>query len=302
MLVRPTITFILTIFALTSYSQQRLVKKRAETSVWTYVNEKGTKETQTQLESFIIYDKQGKEIEYGIYGESFGTQVKGKDSSITWYCGKDYSKINAVDFTSYDKNDRKIKEETWYYKDNKKSWSSGYTTFTYNDLGLILKETKFSEKDTIQKTITYSYDLNSNNIEVIDSTFNSFLNAGGTSIHKSINRFDTLKRITLTTEFTDDELLLRRRFLYHDGTNVITELRYENASDTSLWSITETITGYIKQFPCPNKKLERYSKVINSSSETREIYFYNNDCLLDKIEYYSGVKLTGYTKFDYEYY
>jgi len=287
---------------LTSYSQQRLVKKRTETSIWTYTNDKGKKKTQTQLEAFIVYDRQGKEIEYGNFGESFGTQVIGKDSSVTWYCGKDYSKINAVDFTNYDNEGRKIKEETWYYKDNMKSRTSGYTIFKYNDLGLLFKEITFSEKDSTRKTRTYIYDLNSNNIEMVDSSFNSFLNDSKISVHKSINQFDTLRRIILTTELSDEKLLLRKRFLYRDGADVITELRYDNASDTSLWSITETKIGFIKQFPYPKKKLEKYWKVINSSTETREIYIYNKDCLLDKIENYSGVKLTGYTKFNYEYY
>lgn len=299
--MRPTITFILTIFALTSYSQPRLVKKQTEISVWTYVNDKGKKKTQTQRENFIVYDQQGNEIEFGNFGESFGAQVIGKDSSVSWYCGKDYSKINTVDFTSYDKEGKKIKIEKWFFNDNIKSGISDYTIFKYNNLGLLLKEITFSEKDIILKTTTYAYDLNSNNIGIVDSTFNSFLNSDRISIHKTINQFDTLKRIILTTEFLDGQLLLRKKFLYRDDMGLTTELRYDNASDTSLFSFTETKVDNIKPFPYPKKKLEKYWKVINSTTESREIYIYNKKCLLDKIEIYSGIKLTGYTKFDYEF-
>ncbi|NVN95125.1 MAG: hypothetical protein HXX18_07580 [Bacteroidetes bacterium] len=301
--MRLSITIILIFFVLITYSQQRLVKKRIETSIWTYTNDKGKEKTQTQLESFVVYDKQGKEIEYGDFGESFGKQVIGKDSSVSWFCGKDYSKINAVDFTTYDKDGRKLKEETWFYKDNKKNWTSGYTIFKYSTFGLLIKEIRFTEKDSIEKTVTYIYDNNnSNNIEIIDSTFNSYYSTNKISIHKSINQFDTLNRIVSTTEFSNAKLLLIRKFLYREGTDITTELRYNNANDTSLWSITETKIGYIKQFPYPKKKLEIFCKVINSSTEKREIYIYNKEFLLDKIEYYAGVMLTGYSKFNYEYY
>ncbi|PCH91366.1 MAG: hypothetical protein COB85_09160, partial [Bacteroidetes bacterium] len=222
--------------------------------------------------------------------------------SITNYCSWDYSKISSVNFTTYQENGKKSKEETWFYKDNKKSWTSGYAIFIYNESGLLVKKNNYSSKDTVEKTVTYIYDNSSNNIEIIDSSFNSLFTASKISTHKAVNQFDTLKRIIMTTEYSNGELLLRRKFLFNDIMDKTTELRYDNASDTSLWSITETITGNIKQFPYPQKILERFWKVINSTSDTREIYLYNKDCFLSKIEFYSGVTLSGYTKFDYEYY
>lgn len=296
--MRFVLTSILTFFVLTNYAQQELVKKRTATDLLFYTTDKGKAKTQKQIDYYILYDKQGREIEYVSFGEYRERQVIGKDNSISWYCSQDYSKINSVDFSTYDTMGRKVKEETWFYKDNKKNWTSGYTIFKYNGSGLLLKEIRYSAKDTVEKTITYIYNINSDNTEIIDSSFTS----GKISVYKTENLFDTLKRITLTTEYSNGKLLLRRKFLYRDGTDNITELRYDNASDTSLWSITETKIGYIRQFPYPKKKLEKFWKVINSTAETREVYLYNKNCLPDKIEIYSGITLTGYTKFDYEYY
>jgi hypothetical protein len=292
-------TILLSTISHIAFSQQRYVKKEIERLV--YIDKKIEKRFNNIVQNVTIFNPNGQETEYITYGQSFGKSVVNKDSSITRYCGKDYKKIDAIDFMTYDEKNRKIKEETWFYVDNQKSWTTGYAILTYNDSNLESKEISYSKTGNIRSIRTFLYDLNQNNIEVVDTIFISS-DSNKISINRTVNQFDTLNRVSSTIEFIDGKILLKKKFLYNSAYGLKTELRYDNDSDTSLWSITETIVDYIDQFPYPKKTKENYWKVINSKTESREKYIYNKDCLLDRIEFYSGCELTSYLKYEYEFY
>jgi hypothetical protein len=292
-------TILLSTISHIAFSQQRYVKKEIERLV--YIDKKIEKRFNNIVQNVTIFNPNGQETEYITYGQSFGKSVVNKDSSITRYCGKDYKKIDAIDFMTYDEKNRKIKEETWFYVDNQKSLTTGYAILTYNDSNLESKEISYSKTGNIRSIRTFLYDLNQNNIEVVDTIFISS-DSNKISINRKVNQFDTLNRVSSTIEFIDGKILLKKKFLYNSAYGLKTELRYDNDSDTSLWSITETIVDYIDQFPYPKKTKENYWKVINSKTESREKYIYNKDCLLDRIEFYSGCELTSYLKYEYEFY
>jgi len=299
MLMKILTTILLSTISHIAFSQQRYVKKEIERLV--YIDKKIEKRFNNIVQNVTIFNPNGQETEYITYGQSFGKSVVNKDSSITRYCGKDYKKIDAIDFMTYDEKNRKIKEETWFYVDNQKSWTTGYAILTYNDSNLESKEISYSKTGNIRSIRTFLYDLNQNNIEVVDTIFISS-DSNKISINRTVNQFDTLNRVSSTIEFIDGKILLKKKFLYNSAYGLKTELRYDNDSDTSLWSITETIVDYIDQFPYPKKTKENYWKVINSKTESREKYIYNKDCLLDRIEFYSGCELTSYLKYEYEFY
>lgn len=278
------------------------------------------------IQNITLFDKEGREIEYITYGESFSKSVMNEDSSITLYCGKDYKKIYSSDFTTYDEKGRIMKNESWYYKDNKKSWTDGAIFKIYNDSGLKSKEINYSASGSIKSTRTFLYDQNGNNTEmilsIIDSqglgqiltkktmyydhsnnniervdSFFGFENLENT-VERETMQFDSLKRITQTIHFWDDSNFMLLKYLYNTDQHVETELRFEDDIDTSLWSIKQTTF----QVADPNKIKERYSKVINSTWDSREKYFYNKDKLLEKIEYYDGTDLGSYYTYEYEFY
>ena len=304
------IKYILTLMLLFSVSAsycQRQVKKRTEINVSYPTKHSFSKKKYTRKENYVVYDRQGREMEFAMFGESFHTSVVNKDSTITMYCGEDESKIGSLDISVYDTNGRKIKEENWFCKNNKKDVYSGYKLYQYNEQNLLYKERRYSLLDssraTLENIVTYVYDKNKNNTEEIDSDYSSFYAPKNQAhIHKTINQYDDLKNLDYSAEYSDGKLLLRKKYLYRDYGPTVTELRYDNESDASLWSITETTYGDLDQDPYPRKKLEEFWKVINSSSEYRKIYIYNKDCLLIKIEESNGITLGGCTKFEYEYY
>lgn len=299
MLMKTLLTTLFSIISILAFSQQRQIKKQIERIV--YIDKKTPKKLNNVVLNVTLFNQKGQETEYITYGQSYGKSVINKDSSITRYCGKDYQKIDAVDYIIYDEKGREVKAETWFFEDNKKSWTAGYTTTIYNDTGNKLQEIGYNRTGTIRRTRTFLYDSKLNNIEIIDSNLNSS-DEKNISIDRTLNQFDTLNRVILTSEFKEGKLLLRKKFLYNSTYGLKTELRYDNNSDTSLWSITETIVDYIDQFPYPKKTKEHYWKVINSKTESREKYIYNKDCLLDRIEFYSGTNLTSYYKYEYEFY
>lgn len=250
------------------------------------------------MDNYAIYDRQGREIEYATYGEVSEKYGKTEDGQAVISDSWDNFKIFTSDFTTYNYNGRRSKMETWLYHDNVKSEFWNYRVYQYNDDGSLVKETQFTAKNVKEKTVTYTYDKQLNNIEIVDSTFNGYLTAKQ-SVSRTENKFDTLNRIVLTTMFSDGKFLLNKKFLYDNGTT--TELRYDNKNAITPWLATVTKTGEIAQYPHPVKTLEVSSK-ITGSAETIEIYLYNADGLLEKIETYSKGELTQTTSFKYKFY
>jgi len=303
--MRQILSLLLIFLNLICFSQ---IKREISKEFWFIENNCGRKIKKSQLYYFSVFDKKGNEIESGMYGENHGWTVvdtlKNGEIAVTHYDSWDYSKISSVNFNTYDEKGKIIKEETWFFKNNKKNWFAGYKIFIYNANGFIEREISFSDKDVVGNVKKYFYDNIDNNIEIIDSTFISSVNeTTKISVHRTINDFDSLNRQILSVEYSNDNFLFKKFFLYRNGTDIITELRYNNKSDSCLWSISETKYGYSKSY-CQGgkKKLEKFQKIINSSSEERDIYIYNKKCELKKIEHYSGIELVGYTKFKYEYY
>ncbi len=70
--MKLTITFILSLFLLSSHSQKRIVKKRTETSLFLVPRlfMMVTIYQVTKISNYIKYDQNGNEIENGTYGES----------------------------------------------------------------------------------------------------------------------------------------------------------------------------------------------------------------------------------------
>jgi len=303
--MRQILSILLIFLNLNCFSQ---VKREISTEFWFVENNFGIKIRKSQLYYFSVFDKKGNEIESGMYGENHGWTVidtlKNGEIAVSHYDSWDYSKISSVNFNTYNEKDKIIKEETWFFKNNKKNWFAGYKIFSYSTKGLIEKEIEYSDKDVLENTRIYVYDKFDNNIEIIDSAFIPSGNkTPNISVHRVVNEFDSLNRQTLSVEYSNNKFLLKKLFLYSNDNDIITELRYNNETNSCLWSISETKNGNPRYY-CfgGKKKLEKFKKIINSSIEERDLYIYNKKCELMKIEHYSGIELVGYTKFKYEYY
>jgi len=254
----------------------------------------------TRTDNYVVYDKQGREIEYATYGEvseSYGTTEDGNAIiGDQWH----YSNILMSDFTTYDSNGRIKRVDTWRYHENRKVELWDYAIFKYNDHGLPVKQTTFTGKDSLKETETTVYDKNFNIIQVVDSSYNKYPGVK-LSILRTENQFDSQNRLILTTEFSEGQFLLRKKYLYAD--NNVVELRYDKDGDSSLWCETETTYVASKQNLNSNSPSEVCWQVAElDGTETDEVYFRNADGLLMKTETYSRGELTGITKFNYKFY
>lgn len=322
--MRTISTILLLILPFVSFAQQRQVKRKVERLV--YADKKAHHKTNNTIQNITVYDKNGREVEYISYGESFSRSVMKADSSIVLYCGKDYTKIYSSELKTYDEKGRIIKYETWYYKDNKKSRTDGTSVLLYNDSGLKTKEINYAPSGTVISTRTFLYDKNGNNTEIIHSiidslgleqindritmrydhsnnnieTVDSLFGFEGFegSVTRQIMRFDSLKRIIQKCVFYDDSNFILYKYQYAKDQRLNTELRFEDDIDTSLWSIGQTQFDIIDR----NKIVERYSKIVSLTSDSREKYIYNKDGLLDRIEFYYGTDLGSFKKYEYEFY
>jgi len=283
------------------YGQKTLLKKR--TSVTTTYYDKGDDKIRhyTRTDNYIVYDKQGREIEYATYGEVSESYGKTEEGNAVIGDQWHYSNIFMSEFTTYDDKARILRLDTWLYHDNQKSILWDYSVFKYNDHDLPIKQITYTGKDSLKKTETKVYDKNLNLIEVIDSSYNEYPGVK-LSILRTQNQFDVQNRLILITEFSDRKFLLRKKYLYTD--NNVVELRYDKDSDSSLWCETETTYAGSKQSVNSDKPLEECWQTAETGywTETDKIYFRNAEGLLLKIETYSKGALTGVTKFSYKYY
>src|SRR5689334_14192263 len=104
--MKAILTVILSLFVIIAFPQQKLIKKQSAYSV------SGKKKKDKRLESYIIYNEQGQEIEKAglIEGDDIEATVT---NSNKWNCG-DVLEVGTVQYTVYDLLSRKARKETWY--------------------------------------------------------------------------------------------------------------------------------------------------------------------------------------------
>ncbi|MBC3760053.1 hypothetical protein H7U19_16720 [Hyunsoonleella sp. SJ7] len=253
-----------------------------------------------QKTGYERYDKKGNLIEEGEYGEiwHFSSVTKNADStiSITSGHGRNYKNLNSIHYYIYDSTGKKMQDELWQFKDNKKDYLIYKTIFEYDAKGKLIKETEFDKDNQVSRLQDYSKD-NSNQTISKDSVFN-FSYEGITRVEgkrQDTTITDSLGRPTEKIHYYKDKFLYRQEFRYDRWGEIVTEIRYDNKPD-SLWCITEWQYNYDKQL------IRKFWKVIGSKTETKDVYIYNRKKLLVKILHYSGEELEGYTNYKYKLY
>lgn len=249
-----------------------------------------------QKTGYEKYDKKGNIIEEGEYGEIwyFRNVTKNADSStsVTSGHGRNYKNLNSVHYNVYDSTGKKVQDELWQFKDNKKDYLIYKTLFEYDTKGKLIKETELDKDNKISRLQDYSKD-NSNQTISKDSVFNFS--------YQDITRVEGKRQDTTITDsigrpiekihYYKDKFLYRLEYRYDRWGDIVTELRYDKKPD-SLWCITEWQYDIITKQPT-----RKFWKVIGSKTETKDIYIYNRKKLLIKILHYSGEELEGYTKY-----
>jgi hypothetical protein len=251
-----------------------------------------------QKTGYERYDKKGNIIEEGEYGEiwHFSNVTKNSDSSIsvTSGHGRNYKNLNTVNYNVYDSTGKKVQDEYWQFKDNKKDYLIYKTIFEYDVNGKLIKETEFDKDNNISRLQDYSED-NINQTISKDSVFN-FSYEGITRVEgkrQDTIITDTLGRPIEKIHYYKDKFLNRQEFRYDRWGEIVTEIRYDDKPD-SLWCITEWQYNNDKQL------IRKFWKVIGSKTETKDVYIYNRKKLLVKILHYGGEELEGYTKYKYK--
>lgn len=244
------------------------------------------------------YDKKGNVIERGEYGEikDFTNITKNADSSISIIHGhsRNYKNLNTVYYSQFDNSNKKIADELWQFKDNKKNYLIYKTFFEYDTNGKLLKELEFDRDNKISRIEDYSLS-DENRMISKDSVFN-FSYEGITRVEgKSQDTIitDSLGRTLEKIHYYKDKFLYRQEFRYDRWENIVTELRYDTKPD-SLSCITEWQYNFDKQL------IRKFWKIIGSNTETKDIYIYNRDELLKKVLHYDGEELKSYTKYKYK--
>lgn len=273
-----------------SFSQKELVEYEYTSEV--ILTDKGKVKRNYD---YTRYDKKGNEIEWGVYGEVTGFVIEGREIGESW----NHSKLDFVEFYTYDSLNRKISEKTYSYKNNNKENLRTFTNFTYDSLNnLILKE-RFDPDSALSNIKCYYYDKRNNNILILDSTFNIPNNP---EVYISSKTYDSKNRIIRMRSSNNSKLIYREQYIYNETQNLTTILRYDNDSDSSLWSIRKIYYGNIDYSSYPNKKVQDFWIVIDGKSETREFYKYNRKGFLKFIYEYNGLDMVKYTKFKYKFY
>ncbi|HTB06395.1 MAG TPA: hypothetical protein VK806_05525 [Bacteroidia bacterium] len=249
-----------------------------------------------QIETFTIYNKTGKEIEFGRYGEYRCKRVGhlNKDSSynVHIYTKVFYSKLNYIEFSFYDSIGNLSRKETWFYKNNKKNDLGDALIYKYGSNNKLLRTIGYTDSDKIARTSTFIYDKFNNETEEIDSEYELIYDLHKTvRITKKLNSYDSLKRIICSIDSTDGKFTNKTKYIRPIDTNIVIELRYDTPDDTSLYLCLETRSTY-KNNKLYSRKIRRSRGLLNpNKSDTTDEYdeyirVYNADGTLDRINCY----------------
>ncbi len=260
-----------------SIKYQYKTNKYYKISHWRKIKEKNDYEK---------YDKKGNIIECGVYGEVTGGNNEGGVVD-NW----DNSKLFFVEFSTYDNFNKRISDQTYYYRNNKKYRLSSFTYYSYDLLNRLVKEQEFNYDSTIIDTKRYYYDIAGNLVSMLDSMLDV---TNKIVVYSKVYEYNTQNRIISMRSYKEQSLIYREKYTYNNESNTATTYKYDNDLDTSLWSITKTTyeSGRIK---------EKFWTVVNGKTEKRLIYKYNDNELLENIFEYSGLDLVSYTRYRYKF-
>jgi hypothetical protein len=254
----------------------------------------------SRKEGYERFDEKGNVIEKGYYGEhkAFGSITINADSSIIGIVsgdGWDNKKLGTVCYFQFDSTNKKISEEVWNFKDNKKDHLFYKTLFEYDSNGKLVKEIEYDRQNNIHRIQDYSFI--EENLTVLKDTDFSFSYDGTTKVEKVSQdtiKTDSLGRTIEKIHYYDDKFLYREVFRYDHFNEIVTKLRYDDKPDR-LWSITEWQYDIVD-----DQLVRRFWKVIGGTVENKDIYIYNRKKLLTKIIHYKGEEVESYTKYKYK--
>lgn len=301
------ILFIGLVFGLTScsyYIYPPKVDTRTEFQYYYKTKYKGYERSKWRKDcnktGYERYDKNGNVIEEGEFGEikHFSSVTKNADSSISIITGhgRNYKNINTVHYFQYDSSNRKIADELWQFKNDKKDYLIYKTIFEYNESGQLIRETEFDKNNKISRLQDFSANEKNRTISkdsVFNLTYEGITRVEGKRQDTTIT--DSIGRPIEKIHFYKDKFLYRQVYLYDKWNEIVTEIRYDNKPD-SLWCITEWQYNYDKQL------IRKFWKVIGSKTEKKDVYIYNRKKLLVKVLHFEGEELAGYNKYNYKLY
>lgn len=255
-----------------TYNYKSKINKSWEKSKW--------RKTKEPLE-YVKYDINGNEIEFGEYGEiwRFSEMRENKDGSISFVSGhgRKTENLNTVSYKTYNDSNQIIQENIWRYKDNKKSYLVYKTLFEYTDNQLI-RELEFNENDSLIRTKNYDLESNIKSESKTKTILEPFVRIEGNSVDSIV--YDSQNREIESRYYFNGEFLRRTVTVYNDDNHIVTVYKYDKEPH-NLWSYTETRYDFLTKRP-----LRKHWKVLNSTTETKEIYIYNRKKLLVKVLHY----------------
>ena len=284
--MKLAITILLINLSLFCFSQNKVVEYEYSTDIIFT----GKKKIKRKFD-FTKYDKNGKEIEWGIYGEVHSIPSNNSGHIDIW----DYSKLSFVDYYEYDSLNRKISEKAYYFKDNLKNKLWSITTYYYDSTNRLITEQSFDINNIKTDIKHYFYDNKDNIIEIIDS---AYINSTQMTVYSKLKKYDSKNRIVYMQSFKNKDLFHREKYIYNDNQNVVTTLKFNNLSDSSIWSLSKTVFDNSN----PRKMTQKFWTTIDGITENRLVYKYNRKGLLKYIYEYNGLELVKYTKYKYKFY
>jgi hypothetical protein len=276
-----------------NYSFKNKINKGWEHSEW--------RKSKT-LTEYIRYDISGNEIELGEYGEIWYfrkvTDNEDNTTSIVSGHGSHPKKLNTVNYKTFNDSNQVIQEIVWRFKDNKKNYLVYKILFEYSN-NQLRKELEFDTNDSLIRTKNYDLEKNIESEIRKKSVYEPFVRIEVSSID-SIT-YDSLNREIEKIHYYKGKFLRRTVTIYNDAQNIVTIYLYDDEPN-KLWGFTETKYDYFTKQP-----LRKYWKILNSTTETKDIYIYNRKKLLVKILHYNVDQegrdvLEYYSKYKYKLY
>ena len=246
---------------------------------------------------YIKYDKKGNEIEIAEYGEiwRFRKVTTNPDSSITVTSGhgRHMKKLNTVTFRSYNKSNQIQSEEFWSYKDNKKNYLIHRTEYKYNN-GELIGEIEYDEEGKISREMKYNEDKSVQINNKKRPFFQPIIRVEGNSKYEIT--YDSLGREIEKFHYSNGKFL--RRTVTDYQKDMVTISKYDDTPD-KLWC-------YTKEKYSKGKLISSHWNVVDSPTETKDLFEYDENELLIKISHYNlnsgSEELEYYTEYKYKYY